>query len=362
MAEQAAGRRSAWLAANGVQWLDRPMDPNHLHLAELLDFRPDRGLIRLHEQRVVILSAAAMGLLRKELTSTFGLATARRLLMRFGYADGCHDAVSLRDQSRWKDPIEGLRAGATLHTLEGIVHAALTDVEYDRASGAFSAGVEWRSSYEAEQHMHHYGRSEAPVCWSLVGYISGYASACLGHELYFQETSCAGQGASHCTVIGRDAQSWGPALEGLRFDFQGADHGELSVWRRSALRSWGTAKETSSNGRSRGVHGDRAGYCPPPSPPNRPNISTQIRRTRRAPGPNADQTAAAGRRCSRRRQECARDPPSDRLPWRSRQNARARACVTSATDERPGAWPALREWPSVGAPSSPVFERFAASS
>ena len=34
--------------------------PAKLHLAELLDFRPDQGIIRLHEQRVVILSAAAM--------------------------------------------------------------------------------------------------------------------------------------------------------------------------------------------------------------------------------------------------------------------------------------------------------------
>ena len=41
-----------------------------LHLAELLDFRPDQGVIRLHEQRVVILSAAAMGLLRNELIDT----------------------------------------------------------------------------------------------------------------------------------------------------------------------------------------------------------------------------------------------------------------------------------------------------
>src|SRR5512141_1345076 len=103
------------------------MDPRHLHLAELLDFRPEEGVIRLHEQRVVILSPAAMGLLRKELVTTFGMDTARRLLMRVGYADGYHDAVSLRDQSKWKDPIDGLRAGATLHTLEGIVHAALTD-------------------------------------------------------------------------------------------------------------------------------------------------------------------------------------------------------------------------------------------
>ena len=42
------------------------------HLAELVDFRPDQGIIRLHEQRVVLLSAAAMGLLRKELIDTLG--------------------------------------------------------------------------------------------------------------------------------------------------------------------------------------------------------------------------------------------------------------------------------------------------
>ena len=60
------------------------MDDRRLQLAELLDFRPDEGIIRLHEQRVVILSAAAMGLLRKELIDTLGAETARRLLMRFG--------------------------------------------------------------------------------------------------------------------------------------------------------------------------------------------------------------------------------------------------------------------------------------
>ena len=70
-----------------------------LRLAELLDFRPDQGIIRLHEQRVVILSAAAMGLLRKELIDTLGIETTRRLMLRFGFADGYHDAVSLRDRS-----------------------------------------------------------------------------------------------------------------------------------------------------------------------------------------------------------------------------------------------------------------------
>src|SRR6185503_6169796 len=94
-------------------------DVAHLQLAELLDFRPDLGIIRLHDQRVVILSAAAMGLMKKELIDTFGREVTRRLMLRFGYADGYHDAVNMRERSQWSDPIEGLREGAVLHTLEG---------------------------------------------------------------------------------------------------------------------------------------------------------------------------------------------------------------------------------------------------
>jgi DNA-binding NtrC family response regulator len=194
-----------------------------LNLAEVLDFRPDQGIIRFHEQRVVILSAAAMGLLRKELIETLGLETARRLMLRFGYADGYHDAVSLRDRSKWANPLEGLRAGAVLHRLEGIVRAEIVKVEHDPTSGRFEEEVNWHDSYAAEQHVHHYGRSKAPVCWSLVGYASGYMSACLGQEIYFREMACVGQGAPQCSVIGRDGDSWGEELQTLRFDFQGAD-------------------------------------------------------------------------------------------------------------------------------------------
>ena len=202
------------------------MDLEHLHLAELLDFRPDQGIIRLHEQRVVILSAAAMGLLRKELVDTLGVETTRRLILRFGFADGYHDAVSLRDRSKWASPLDGLRAGAVLHRLEGIVRAEIVTVEHDVASGRFEEQAEWHNSYAAEQHVHHFGKSDAPVCWSLVGYASGYASACLGQEVYFRETECLGQGATKCSVVGKDAASWGDALEALRFDFQGADLGQ----------------------------------------------------------------------------------------------------------------------------------------
>jgi DNA-binding NtrC family response regulator len=197
-----------------------------LHLAELLDFRPDQGIIRLHEQRVVILSAAAMGLMRKELVDTLGLETARRVLLRFGFADGYHDAVNLRARSKWSSPLEGIHAGATLHTLEGIVRADVRSVDYDEATGSFEQEMTWHDSYEAEQHLHHYGKSAAPVCWSLAGYWSGFASACTGREIYFREAACAGQGARVCSATGRDANSWGSEIGSIRADFQSDNLGE----------------------------------------------------------------------------------------------------------------------------------------
>ncbi len=199
-------------------------DVDRLQLAELLDFRPDLGVIRLHDQRVVILSAAAMGLLRKELTDTFGSDVARRLLLRFGYADGYHDAVNMRERAAWTDPVEGLRAGAVLHTLEGIARVRVVRLELDD-SGGFEAELTWHDSYSAEEHVHHYGVSPEPVCWSLAGYATGYASACLGQEVYFRETACLAQGAPHCTVVGRHAAGWADDLEALRADYQGADLG-----------------------------------------------------------------------------------------------------------------------------------------
>jgi transcriptional regulator with PAS, ATPase and Fis domain len=166
-----------------------------------------------------------MGLLRKELLDTLDPDTVRRVFLRFGFADGYHDAVSLRDRSKWSNPLEGLRAGVVLHRLEGIVRAEIVQLEHDAKSGSFLEEVRWHDSYVAEQHVHHYGKSGAPVCWSLVGYASGYASACLGQEIYFREHECLAQGAAACTVVGKDAATWGDQVESLRADFQSVSLG-----------------------------------------------------------------------------------------------------------------------------------------
>jgi DNA-binding NtrC family response regulator len=207
-----------------------------LQLLELLDFS-GRGIIRLREQRMLVQGAAAMGLLRRELIDTLGEDTARRLLMRFGYADGYHDAVSLQENFGWGDPLDGVRAGLKLHTLEGIVHAEAEQLAYDARAATFEGLLRWEHSYEAEQHLYHHGRATRPVCWTLIGYISGFASACLGQDVYFREVQCAGQGAAHCRLVGRHAAGWGNVLPALHEDLRGADlRGEVERLRRSVAQ------------------------------------------------------------------------------------------------------------------------------
>ena len=116
--------------------------------------------------------------------------------------------------------------GLQLHTLEGIVRADVRRVDYDDETGRFEEEVRWHDSYEAEQHVHHYGKSAAPVCWSLVGYSSGFVSACLGKAIYFREVSCAGEGQRHCSASGRDVNSWGAEGESIRAEFQAGSLGE----------------------------------------------------------------------------------------------------------------------------------------
>jgi transcriptional regulator with PAS, ATPase and Fis domain len=175
-----------------------------------------------------------MGLLRRELLASLGMETARRLLSRFGYADGYHDAVSLRDHFGWHEPLGAFRASLALLRVEGIVRADPGQLAFDAAAGTFEAVLTWRNSYEAEQHVLQQGPAERPVCWTLAGYVSGFASACAGTDVYFHETACVARGDKRCVLIGRHATGWHEALPEVYETFRGADlRGEVERLRAS---------------------------------------------------------------------------------------------------------------------------------
>jgi DNA-binding NtrC family response regulator len=182
-----------------------------LDLRELLQVDPDGGILRFANERVLLLDAVAMGLLRRELIETLGLHGARAVLTRFGYAHGWRLADNLRTGFPWDSEEDWRNAGGRLHTLQGLVR--VVSPGDDRREGPKPIGDSiWHDSYEAEQHLLHHGRADEPVCWTLTGFASGYLSRAHGREIYCVEERCRGAGDAVCRLIGRGVEEWGETI------------------------------------------------------------------------------------------------------------------------------------------------------
>ena len=144
-----------------------------LDIHELLHFLPEGGIITFAGERVLLLDAVALGLLRKELIGTLGMTAARLVLTRFGYAHGWRVAETLRKGFPWDSEDEWRIAGARLHTIQGLVRAEVTRASLNSAAPG-AEGI-WHDSYEAEQHLLHLGQADEPVCWTLTGFATGYS-------------------------------------------------------------------------------------------------------------------------------------------------------------------------------------------
>jgi len=183
-----------------------------LDLRELLVFEPKGGVIRFGGERVLLLDAVALGLLRKELIDTVGLAAARGILTRFGYVHGRRTAEGLRDEFPWANENEWRIAGGRLHMLQGLVVVEQPPSSSVPGPEPFVESI-WHESYEAEQHLLHIGQSDEPVCWTLAGFASGYLSFVNRREIYCVEDRCRGKGDPTCHLLGRFKEDWGSAIE-----------------------------------------------------------------------------------------------------------------------------------------------------
>jgi Activator of aromatic catabolism/V4R domain len=155
-------------------------------------FDAETGQIWLHENRMLLVHAEAQALLRKELIDTLGMERARGLLTRMGYASGVRDAELARKQAQGVDDMEAFMTGPKLHTLEGIVQVTPIRLEMDRPRGAFYGEFLWEHSWEGQWHRHYFGIHHEPVCWTQIGYASGYTSAFMGRRILYKEVECVG--------------------------------------------------------------------------------------------------------------------------------------------------------------------------
>jgi len=175
-----------------------------LHHQELLELDPIGGVIRFAGQRSLLLDAVAMGLLRQYLAQNFGLAAARAVLTQFGFAHGWRLAGALQQEFEWESPREWQRAGTHIFTLQGLFRVQPGGEDIFSKEGTMLL-----ASYEAEQHLIHFGQADATVCWTICGLMSGYASRTRGEEVYVLEDRCLGDGSSSCHLLGRTRQEWG---------------------------------------------------------------------------------------------------------------------------------------------------------
>jgi DNA-binding NtrC family response regulator/predicted hydrocarbon binding protein len=186
------------------------MKAEDLKLEELVTF--DNGALNFRGRRVVLHDAHAFGLLRRDLIEMVGLASARRLLTRFGFAWGQADAGAMKRVFRWESLEELLRAGTVLYSLQGATRSAVRSIRLDDGA-TFHMEIDWFNSGETEEHLQSIGATDHPVCWIQCGYASGYASFCLDREVFFIEKACKAKGDSVCRVVGRDRESWGSAID-----------------------------------------------------------------------------------------------------------------------------------------------------
>ncbi|MDH5670628.1 MAG: sigma 54-interacting transcriptional regulator [Myxococcales bacterium] len=175
---------------------------------ELLELDPAGGVIRFAGQRALVVDAVAMGLLRKYLVENFGLTAARAVLTQFGFAHGFRLAAALREEFAWAGDDEWRMAGAHIFALEGLFRTQPGGDDLLAPAGGMLL-----ASYEAEQHLLHFGRADSFVCWTICGLMSGYLSHTEGKEIYVLEDRCLGSGHAACHLIGRTREQWGDKRE-----------------------------------------------------------------------------------------------------------------------------------------------------
>jgi hypothetical protein len=204
------------------------MKATDFNLSKGLKFNLETGITSFMDSRLVIFGVNAIGLLRQSLIEQVGFSKAREIWLQFGYQNGYADFLQMKLNYQFENELELLASGPVIHTWEGIVQATPTEIRFNRETGEFFFTGVWSNSYEAEQHLSYAEVASVPVCWSLMGYASGWSTAFFGSLLIAIEPVCLGKGDDHCEWKIQPPSAWGkeaePYLRAYQ-PFQGGFHG-----------------------------------------------------------------------------------------------------------------------------------------
>ena len=186
-------------------------------LKHLLRFESEEGRIWLAEERMILLRSSEMRALRRELIESLGLERAKGLMIRMGYVAGQRDADTAKKLRPNASVFDVFSVGPQSHMVTGQVKVIPVALDLDEARHEFHGVFEWEHSFEAEVFLSEFGVSRDPVCWTQIGYASGFTTRFTGRQILFKEVSCAGCGEPKCRIEGRPVEDWPDADELMRY-------------------------------------------------------------------------------------------------------------------------------------------------
>lgn len=186
----------------------KSMKATDFNLSKDIVFDVNKGMTTFKDTRLVVFDANAIGLLRQSIVKELGWEKARNLFFKFGYQHGFADFLQMKTNYEFDSEMDLLASGPVIHTWEGIVHAAPKEIRFNREKGEFYFSGVWTNSYEAQQYLSYNTEAKEPVCWTLMGYASGWCTAFFGKKLLAIEPLCMGKGDTHCEWLIQPLDAW----------------------------------------------------------------------------------------------------------------------------------------------------------
>ncbi|WP_223881798.1 XylR N-terminal domain-containing protein [Niallia endozanthoxylica] len=167
----------------------------------------------IHNRKIVT-PESAFGILRKTLVSNIGQERLKGFLIRFGWEMGVYDAnQALKEEFTIEDLF---KQGPIYHCMNGQISGSEYEGraeidEHNQIISLFGTGT-WENSYEALDHLKRFGIVEHPVCYTLIGYASGFMSTISDQQVLAKEVACVGKGDSECRWVIKSQNEWDDEL------------------------------------------------------------------------------------------------------------------------------------------------------
>lgn len=176
----------------------------------------NEGRIYFDDERIILTSSTVFGILRKDLMENISEERMKGFLIRYGWNLGKNDAKNVLKKNLTSIE-ELLKQGPVLHMMRGYTTVKRSDLQIGHDSDGEIERIHvegvWSGSYEAEEHIQQFGISDTPVCYTLLGYASGYYSEICNKKVIFKEVACKAMDDEHCYYVGKTIPEWGEVIE-----------------------------------------------------------------------------------------------------------------------------------------------------